>query len=185
MGSPARGTRQPAPGFNAKIPTIMVCLDEGQTNARLGPPILGSARRSVIGRNDPSHDGRCTMESHTIRLRGGWECAPVEAPDSGSTRLSLPARRESLPPGRLRLTRRFQRPPLAGDMTVLLRLSRCPGIRSITINGRPIGPTSPDRSEFGLSLPRLSPRNELVIEAEPPRSDAEWGAVSLDFVSGT
>jgi hypothetical protein len=69
-------------------------------------------------------------------------------------------------------------------MTVYLRLSRCPGIQSITINGRPISPTSPDRSEFGLSLPRLSPRNELVIEAEPPRSDVEWGAISLDFVSG-
>jgi hypothetical protein len=66
---------------------------------------------------------------------------------------------------------------------VSLRLSRCPGIHSAALNGRPIGPTWPDESEFDLTLPRLAPRNELVIEAEPPRTEAEWGEVSLTFAS--
>jgi hypothetical protein len=69
--------------------------------------------------------------------------------------------------------------------TVVLRLSRCSGIRSVTLNGHPAGPTSPERSEFDLSLGHLAPRNELVIEAEPPREEAEWGDVSLIFGSGS
>jgi hypothetical protein len=121
------------------------------------------------------------VETHVIRLRGGWECASVESLGTGSIPLTLPARAESLPPGRLRLTRRFNRPPRVASAPVVLRLSRSRGIHSLAFNGRPIGPTSPDRSEFDLDLGDLAQRNELAIEAEPPREDTEWGLVSLIF----
>lgn len=121
---------------------------------------------------------------HTIRLRGGWELLAAGGADGGSTRLTLPALADCLPPGRLRLTRRFNSPPRVVDAAVVLRLSRCPGIHSVALNGRPIGPTSPDRSEFELNLEQLAPRNRLIIEAEPPREHAEWGVVSLIFKLG-
>lgn len=125
------------------------------------------------------------MDTHVIRLRGGWECEALESPGNGPVRLSLPVRVGALPTGRLRLIRRFNRPPRDVDSTVVLRLSRCIGIHSIVYNGQPVGPISPDHSEFELRLGHLAPRNELMIEAEPPRGDAEWGVISLTFASGS
>lgn len=124
------------------------------------------------------------MEPHEIRLRGGWECTPADDRASEPARLALPARGSLLPAGRLRLARRFSRPPRVAEARVTLRFSRCPGIHSATINGRPIGPTSPGLSEFDLDLGILEPRNRLAIEAEPPRNDDEWGAISLVFEPG-
>lgn len=123
------------------------------------------------------------METHEIRLRGSWECQPAGAPGERSTRLSLPSRADSFPAGRLRLTRWFNRPPRAPDEPAILRLAVCPGIHSVTLNGRPIGLTSPDRAESELSLGPLEPRNELAIEAEPPRVADEWGRISLVFAT--
>lgn len=123
------------------------------------------------------------MESHEIRLRGGWELQPAGAGGEASSRLALPVRAGSLPAGRLRLTRRFNRPPRVVGEPAILRLSECPGIHSVALNGRPIGPVSPDQSESELRLESLQPRNEVVIEAEPPRNVAEWGHISLIFLS--
>ncbi len=123
------------------------------------------------------------MDIHVIKLRGGWECDAPGGPGITSARRSLPVRAETLPAGRLRLTRRFNRPPREPGSTVLLRLSRCPGIHSLTYNGRPLHPISPDRSDFELGLGQLAASNELVIEAEPPRGEVEWGLISLVFTS--
>jgi hypothetical protein len=124
------------------------------------------------------------LDIHTIRLRGGWELVAAGGPDRGSARLTLPALADGLPPGRLRLTRRFNSPPRVVGATVVLRLSQCPGIHSVVLNRRSIAPASPDRAEFELSLPQLAASNTLIVEAEPPREHAEWGVVSLIFQSG-
>lgn len=96
-------------------------------------------------------------------------------------RLTLPARPDSLPAGQFRLVRRFNRPPLVECGPVVLRVSQAPGIHSVLLNGRPIGPISPERPDFDLELGSLAPRNELVIEADPPGRGPEWGVVSLIF----
>jgi hypothetical protein len=125
------------------------------------------------------------VDIHTIRLRGGWELVATGSPEGGFMRLTLPALADGLPPGRLRLTRRFNRPPRVVCAAVVLRLSQCPGIHSVVLNGRPFVAASPDRSEFELSHVQLASSNTLIIEAEPPREHAEWGVVSLIFKSGT
>jgi hypothetical protein len=122
------------------------------------------------------------MGKHTIRLRAGWTFSPLEAPGASVPgRGTLPANRGSMPAGRLRWTRRFQRPPRVPGESAVLCLSRMPGIVSVSLNGRPIGPTSPVASEFELELGELLPRNELTIEADPPRDAGEWGEVALVF----
>jgi hypothetical protein len=55
------------------------------------------------------------------------------------------------------------------------------GVRLVLLNGRLVGPILAEQSEHELALGDLAPRNELVIEAEPPDGDAEWGIVSLVF----
>jgi hypothetical protein len=77
--------------------------------------------------------------------------------------------------------RRFNRPPGIEDEPVHLRLRQVPGIRSVEFNGRPLGPISPKRTEFDLPLGPLEPRNELVIAAEPPGTEVDWGVISLVF----
>lgn len=136
------------------------------------PAPIGPRRRTDEG---------IEMEPHAIRLRGGWTCSPLDDPAAGAARMTLPAASGSMPPGRLRWSRWFQRPPRAPDERAVLRLSRMPGIDSVTFNGHPIGPTSPGRSEFDLELGELLPRNELTIEADPPRDAGDWGDVSLVF----
>jgi hypothetical protein len=123
------------------------------------------------------------LATHEIRLRGGWECRPAGAPGRGPMRLTVPAPADSLPAGRLRLTRWFNRPPRAAGEPATLRLSACPGIHAVTHNGRPIGPISPDRADSDLPLGPLEPRNELAIEADPPLIADQWGLASLIFVS--
>jgi hypothetical protein len=108
-------------------------------------------------------------------------CDADEAIGRVSIRLTLPAPLHDLPAGRLRLIRRFQRPPRITDEPAGLRLRHVPGIRSITFNGRPLGPISPHRSEYAWPLGILEPSNELVIVVEPAAAGDTWGLVSLFF----
>jgi hypothetical protein len=134
----------------------------------------------MAGRGDPTEEA-AGVDCHEIRLRGGWECAPADGPSPGPTRLTLPVRADSLPTGRLRLTRRFNRPPRVECDSVILRLFQTPGIRSVRFNGLPAGPISPGCSELDLELRPLTARNELVLEAEPPFVGVDWGVISLLF----
>jgi hypothetical protein len=118
---------------------------------------------------------------HEVRLGGGWVCVAADASARASARLTLPAGPDAMPAGRLRLTRRFQRPPRSPDEPAALRLRRVPGILSITINGRPLGPISPDRDEYDWPLGVLEPGNELAIVAEPVAGPEGWGEVTLVF----
>jgi hypothetical protein len=134
--------------------------------------------------HDPgsAREARTGVETHEIHLRGGWEWAASDGPPTGPARLTLPTRWEPAAAGRLSLTRRFQRPPRSPDSRVVLRISRAPGIRSIHINGQPLGPLSPDLPGHEIVLDILAPRNELVLEIDPPRDGSDWGFISLVFL---
>jgi hypothetical protein len=82
----------------------------------------------------------------------------------------------------LRLSRGFQRPPRSPESRVVLRIVRAPGIRSIRINGQPLGPISPDLPGHEIELGLLESRNELVLEIDPPRDGSDWGFISLVFL---
>lgn len=121
------------------------------------------------------------MGAHEIRLRGGWESRPWGDPSAASVRLSLPTRWGDPSTGRLRLSRRFQRPPQAPDEPAALVVRQSPGIRSITLNGNLLRTPPPGRGAFEVPLGTLEPRNELVLEIDPPPDLADWGLISLVF----
>jgi hypothetical protein len=122
------------------------------------------------------------VETHEIHLRGGWEWAGSDGPPAGTARLTLPTRWDAAATGRLRLTRRFQRPPRRPESRVVLRIGCAPGIRSIVLNGRQFGPISPDLAGHEIVLGILASRNELVMEIDPPRDGLDWGFISLVFL---
>lgn len=121
------------------------------------------------------------MGPHVIRLRGGWECLPLGNPEARAIRLTLPAPSATMPPGPLRLIRRFNRPLKDTNAAVVLRLEDCPGIQEVRFNGDRLEPVSPDQPGFELPLDALASRNEIVIEAMPSRSEAAWGSIALVF----
>jgi hypothetical protein len=121
------------------------------------------------------------LDTHEIHLRRGWEYAGSNDPLNARARLNLPTRWNSPAAGRLRLYRRFQRPPRMPDTTGVLRVRQSPGILAIFLNGRPIGPVSPEHAEHEIPLGVLDPRNELVLDVEPPTDGSEWGSISLIF----
>ena len=123
------------------------------------------------------------MDPHEIQLRRGWEYAGSSDRLMAPTRLTLPTRWSATAAGRLRLYRRFQRPPRISYTRVVLRLLQSPGIHAIFFNGQPIGPVSSEHAEHEISLGLLDPRNELVLDVEPPSDGSEWGTISLIFAA--
>lgn len=135
-------------------------------------------------------EGRGTeiaMKEHCIRLRGGWVGTNRDDPDASSFQIALPAHFDHNAIRRLRLSRRFQRPPLDHATEALwLRLGQVPGLLSATLNDAPLllVPHASDLIEIPLS--DLPPRNLLVLDVDlPAQSDVEparpspWGEVAL------
>jgi len=127
------------------------------------------------------------VTEHRIRLRGGWGCCAAGLPESDEQRVTLPIRWSPDGLGRMRLTRRFGRPPFDPDRQVLiLRLDQVAGIQSIVLNGQPIAGVCPEMSLHELQINHARDRNLLVLEMEPPLpgmesagASAEWGIVAL------
>ncbi|MFI5454260.1 MAG: hypothetical protein ACHRXM_02315 [Isosphaerales bacterium] len=127
------------------------------------------------------------MIEHRIRLRGGWGCCAAGLPDSDEQRVTLPIRWSPDGLGRMRLTRRFGRPPFDPDRELLiLRLDQVAGIRCILLNGQPIAGVAPEKSLYELQIDHSRDRNLLVLEIERPLpcmesagASAEWGIVAL------
>jgi len=127
------------------------------------------------------------VTEHRIRLRGGWGCCAAGLPQADEQRVTLPIRWRPDGPGRLRLTRRFGRPPFEPEREVLvLRLDQVAGIYSILLNGQPVARVSPDRSQYEIQLEHGRDRNLLELELEPPLAGvdaagprAEWGLIAL------
>ncbi len=187
-------TPQPLPTFgcNRKSPNIMCLPDEGQTNHARGrrsqprtlrgwTPRPSATSVNAWSTTRPRKVEAPLLEPHEIRLRGGWECREGEDPTAKAVRLTLPMRWESVPPGRLRLSRRFQRPPRAPDALAVLRIRQAPGIRSIRFNGTPLDVPPPEIHNHDVALGRLAPWNELVLLVDPPIDGLDWGSLSLLF----
>jgi len=124
---------------------------------------------------------------HRIRLRGGWGCCAAGLPETDEHRVTLPMRWSPDGLGRMRLTRRFGRPPFDPDRELLiLRLDQVAGIRSMLLNGQPVAGVAPERSFYELQINHSRDRNLLVLEVERPLpgmesagASAEWGIVAL------
>jgi hypothetical protein len=127
------------------------------------------------------------MSEHQIRLRGGWECRAIGAPESAAQRLSLPTRWPGDCPRRLCLVRRFGRPPSAAQgQSLSLKLDQVPGIHCLLLNGQPLAHSSPGRSSYEIPLDHVFARNVLVLDIETPLRvhdpaslAPEWGFVAL------
>jgi hypothetical protein len=125
------------------------------------------------------------VTEHRIRLRGGWECIPLDSSAPESYRLTLPTRWKSDGPRRLRLIRRFNQPPLEAGARVVLQMERVPGIRRLQINGQSTPHGSPDRSEYEIALDASAARHQIIMEIETPTpdeprtGDSEWGVIAL------
>ena len=118
------------------------------------------------------------VTDHRIRFRGGWELIDLDQPGASPVRVTLPLRSEVSPRRRIRLARKFGRPPV-DDRTesIWLSLDHMPGLRSASLNGWLLELTLPlvGRVEVPVELPD---RSELVLEADLPASPA-WGEVAL------
>jgi len=127
------------------------------------------------------------VTEHRIRLRGGWGCCAAGLPESAEQRVTLPIRFSPDGLGRIRLTRRFGRPPFDHDRQILiLQLDQVAGIHCLLLNGQPIAGVSPDTLRYEIQLDHSRDRNVLVLEIEPPPpgveaggNSAEWGNVAL------
>jgi hypothetical protein len=134
----------------------------------------------------PPPPERPFVNDHRIRLRGGWECQSAGPAQEGD-RITLPVRWGASHPARLRLSRRFGRPPI--DTTrqlLLLELDRARGIQSLLLNGKALTAISPQKSYYLIPLAEIEERNLLAIEVETGEAandstDAEqdWGHFAL------
>ena len=115
------------------------------------------------------------MPEHVIRLRGGWERVDPLGRAEGP-RVTLPLPR---PGGPVRLARSFQAPRVdPAREAVWLRVADAPGLRSVRLNGRDLGPADGLEAARAYRLPAdLPARNRLELAAEPA-SDG-WGSIAL------
>ena len=117
------------------------------------------------------------MYPHRIRLRGPWECAPLERHPPSAVPLPPPVR--LTPPcrwadaglvgfaGRARLRRRFGYPGRIDDYErVWLTLAGVPDHAAVRLNGAAVGTWSPPGPcEFDVTS-QLGSRNELLLDVE-------------------
>ena len=126
------------------------------------------------------------MNDHRIRLRGGWECQSA-GPGQEGDRITLPIRWGTNQRGRVRLSRRFGRPPI--DPTrqlLLLELDRARGIQSLLLNGKALTAISPQKSYYLIPLAEIEERNLLALEVETGEAandgnhaEQDWGHFAL------
>jgi hypothetical protein len=132
------------------------------------------------------------MYPHRIRLRGPWECEPLQRRPADDAPLP-PARRMTMPcrwadggladfSGRVRFVRRFGYP---GRIDVHERVWLVfDGVRDraeVRLNGDVVGDHTGDGSfEFEVTS-RLRPRNELIVDVEGDAVHGGlWGEVALE-----
>jgi hypothetical protein len=127
------------------------------------------------------------VAEHRIRLRGGWGCCAAGLPATAEERVTLPIYWKLDGAGRVRLTRRFGRPPFDHDRQILvLQLDQVAGIHSLLLNGQAVAGVSPEKRRYEIELDDSRDRNLLVLELEPPVPSSEeagthpeWGHVAL------
>jgi hypothetical protein len=118
---------------------------------------------------------------HCIRLRGPWEC---EAAGQPARRVTMPCRwgEGALAElrGRVRFRRRFGYPGrIDSEERVWLTYTAIVGMREVWLNEYALGRHAETFEHDATAL--LRPRNELVIEVEPPIEPGSlWGEVALE-----
>lgn len=129
--------------------------------------------------------------SHTIRLRGPWQCRPLArtvliasgetASESGELpiggRVEVPADWGGLLGadfrGRVRYTRGFGIPTgIEPGQRLDLVVERVDAFGQVFLNGQPLGTVADTLARFDVTV-LLKPRNELIIEVELPRLTPE------------
>lgn len=128
------------------------------------------------------------MYPHRIRLRGPWDCQPLESQAGGKAaplRMTLPCRWRDGGlgefAGRVRFTRRFGFPGrIDPDERVWLVFEGIAGTADVVLNGTPLGRHASDEPfEFEITG-LLSARNQLQVEVEAGTDGGIWGDVALE-----
>ena len=129
---------------------------------------------------------------HRIRLRGPWDCEPLERlpptdePLPAVRQMTMPCRwaEAGLPgfAGRLRFRRRFGYPGrIDADERVWLTFAGVAAAAEVALNGAVLGRRAEAEAPFEFEITsRLGPRNELVVIVEGPAGGGLWGEVALE-----
>jgi hypothetical protein len=131
------------------------------------------------------------MYPHRIRLRGPWECQPIEsdrgAPLPPAARLTMPCRWHEAGwadfAGRVHCVRRFGYPGrIDAHERVWLTFAGVAASADVTLNGHRLGRHA-GKGAFEFEITSLlKPRNELAVLVESPDSHGGlWGEVALEI----
>jgi hypothetical protein len=133
------------------------------------------------------------MYPHRIRLRGPWECEPLES-NSGfagwpsPSRVTMPCRWHDAGlsgfDGRVRFRRRFGYPGRVDEVErVWLTFAGASDSADVTLNGVTLGRRERAEKPFEFEVTALlRPRNELVVEVTGRAPGAGlWGEVALEI----
>jgi hypothetical protein len=142
---------------------------------------------ALLEDDDNDWAGEEGVSDHRIRLRGGWACQSASTAPDAPEWITLPIDWGPGNPRRLRLSRRFGRPPIdPARQSVLLELDHARGVQSLLLNGKTLAAISTAKSYYLIPLPEIEERNTLVLEVETARwSDAPadlgpgWGQIAL------
>ena len=131
------------------------------------------------------------MYPHRIRLRGPWECEPLQRRGSDSEQILPPPRRMTMPcrwsegglahfTGRVRFRRSFGYPGrIDAHERVWLTFEGVADEAEIRLNDSPLGQII-GPAEFDVTR-LLRPRNEMVLEVEgTAERGGLWGEVALE-----
>jgi hypothetical protein len=107
--------------------------------------------------------------------------------DQPEAPIALPVRWDVKNPRRIRLWRRFGRPPIdATGECLFLELDGARGVQSLLLNGKTLAAISPEKSYYLIPLTEIEDRNVLVLEVETGEaasdlagSEPDWGQFAL------
>jgi hypothetical protein len=130
------------------------------------------------------------MYPHRIRLRGPWECEPIQRSGPGEV---PPARRVVLPgrwvegglagfAGRVLFRRRFGYPGCIDEHErVWITIGGVEAVAEISLNGISVGRATAEDGPFEADVTELlHPRNELTVVVEGGVDGGLWGEVALE-----
>ena len=139
------------------------------------------------------------MYPHRIRLRGPWECEPLQRHPPSSSPSDLPPVLRMVMPcrwadaglaefrGRVRFRRRFGYPGrIDAHERVWLTFAGVDAVAEVRLNGHFLGRhEGADPFEFEVTA-LLQARNELIVDVEAPAGNGGlWGEVAMEVRCGS
>jgi hypothetical protein len=130
--------------------------------------ILYQPSNRLAMNDDFEFDEQFPPDLYPIRLQGPWELVSLADPDSKPVRIRLPFTEEPHPDGRVRLTRRFQKPTnLDPEERVLLLLPGGVMASCCALNDREVAVERRIGSCEAVDLtPLLQDSNRLAIDVD-------------------